>query len=601
MRQREKKYNRKAVTVLLSLVLVVFWVSCQTVAEPPKTGVQEKAETASHTTDDMREYYIDSVNGDDQNSGTSQNSPWKTLAKVSSMTFRPGDRIYFKRGSSYSGGVTINGDGNADNPITIGAYGSGNAPSFTNADRRNLNGNAMQIRGDYHIVEDLYFHHTAAARPGASFLEVWSSGALHVGLGNDHVIIRNNEFAHNAKAIHSYSQHSLITNNHIYDANELDQMGFLSKSYWGPIGIHLGIGNQEISYNIIENMYVEGGEWGGDGGAIEIDDGRNHKDNIYIHHNQTKHNMGFLEISWVYDIAKMPTSNIVIEHNVSRDYQDFVFWWAKNSQSRISNNTIIRTDSLAGMAMDTVFVLDGQNITISENIVVIPNDMWSPIFEGEHKDASVHTNNVYWDIDDGTVKLGVEPGTGEFTADPQFVDFNGGDYHLQSGSPAAGLGALNDGPIADAEGRDVTGTLKRDFEPVADYDKPMAARLASASETGEWIKLEDTDPRLGINGGDLWHAPRNSDGTTRTLWEQGNSLTVLFEGSQIRFYGLKSDYMATANILIDGVLVAENVPCHGGDQFQALLWESEVLEQGVHTAEIVSNGDTVEVDFVEYK
>ena len=56
MRQREKKYNRKAVTVLLSLVLVVFWVSCQTVAEPPKTGVQEKSETASRTTDDMREY-----------------------------------------------------------------------------------------------------------------------------------------------------------------------------------------------------------------------------------------------------------------------------------------------------------------------------------------------------------------------------------------------------------------------------------------------------------------------------------------------------------------------------------------------------------------
>jgi len=215
MRQREKKC--KAVAVPLSLVLVVVWVSCQTVTEPPNTGVHRESGTASRTTDDMREYYIDSISGDDFNSGTSENSPWKTLEKVSSMTFRPGDHIYFKRGSSYSGCVTIRGDGNADNPITIGAYGSGDAPSFTNADKSDHHGNAMRIRGDYHIVEDLNFHHTAPAPPNAWYTGVWASGALHVDLGNDHVIIRNNEFSHNAKAIQSNSQYSLITNNYIHD------------------------------------------------------------------------------------------------------------------------------------------------------------------------------------------------------------------------------------------------------------------------------------------------------------------------------------------------------------------------------------------------
>ncbi|NIU55196.1 MAG: hypothetical protein GWN67_01950, partial [Phycisphaerae bacterium] len=53
-------------------------------------------------------YYVDSQNGDDNNTGTSEDSPWKTLDKVSSMTFQPGDNIYFKRGSSYEGSVTIN-------------------------------------------------------------------------------------------------------------------------------------------------------------------------------------------------------------------------------------------------------------------------------------------------------------------------------------------------------------------------------------------------------------------------------------------------------------------------------------------------------------
>lgn len=595
------KDHLKGMIVLLSFGFALFWASCQPLTNPSKAEAPRESKTASVERDALRKFYIDSTNGEDQNSGTNEDAPWKTLAKVSSMTFRPGDHIYFKRGSSYSGGVSIHGDGTADHPITIGAYGSGEAPSFTNADRHTLNGNAMQIRGDYHIIENLYFHHTAATRPGATFLEVWDSGALHVNLGSDHVIIRHNEFAHNAKAIHSYSEYGLITHNHIHDTNELDYKGFLSQPYWGPIGIHLGIGNQEISYNIIENMYVEGSEWGGDGGAIEIDDGRNHKDNIYIHHNQTRHNMGFLEISWTHDIARMPTSNIVIEYNVSRDYQNFVFWWAENLQSRISNNTIIRTDALAGMAMDTVFMLEGRDIAIRENIVVIRDEMWSPVFEGEDKDALVHTNNVYWDIDDGMVRLGVVPGRGEFTADPQFIDFDGGDYRLRPGSPAVGIGALSDEPIADVEALIATGVLAADFEPGEDDGKPRVATLASASETGEWIKLEDTDPRLGINGGDTWYAPKNSDGTTRTMWEEGNSQTVLFEGSQVRFYDLKSDYMVTANILVDGVLVAENVSCRGSGHFQALLWESDVLKHGVHTAKIISNGDTVEVDFIEYK
>ena len=389
-----------------------------------------------------RAYYIDSGSGSDDNSGTSKNSPWKSLSKVSSMTFQPGDNIYFKRGSTYTGCVTINGDGTAEKPITVSAYEDGDAPRFTNPDYNISNGNALRVRGDYQIVENLYFHNCAPAPGKSSFEVVWSVGALHISLGNDHVTIRNNEFSHIAKAIQSYSEYSLITNNYIHDGNQLEQEGFLSFPYWGPIGVHLGIGNQEISYNTIENMYVEGGEWGGDGGAIEIDDGRNVKDNFYIHHNKTKHNMGFLEISWDADIAKMPASNIIIEYNISRDYQDFVYWWAENSNSKISNNTIIRTDNIAGMASDNVFVLDGQDISITKNIIVIRDGMWVSVFKGGQIESSVHTDNCYWDVDDGNVDLGVLWGSGEIEANPLFVDFNGGDYHLQSDSPAAGWGAL---------------------------------------------------------------------------------------------------------------------------------------------------------------
>lgn len=547
---------------------------------------------------EAREYYVDSGGGNDQNSGTSESSPWKTLEKVSSTTFEPADRIYFRRGRSYSGCAVIKGDGTADHPITIGAYGAGKSPCFTNPDKRDHSGNAMQIRGDYQIVENLYFHHAASAPSDASFEEVWSAGALHVSLGSDYVVIRNNEFSQNAKAIQSYSEHSLITKNYIHGRNDREQGGFLSLPNWGPVGIHLGIGNQEVSYNTIEKMYAEGGEWGGDGGAIEIDDGRNHKENIHIHHNQTKHNMGFLEISWDHDIQKRRPRNIIIEHNINRDYQSFVFWWAKNaasSQNRIRNNTILRTDSVSGMALDTVFTLDSRHIEITKNIIVVPDGMQNSVFTGDSASASLRSDNCYWDIDDGTVDLGIEAGRGEFTADPLFVDFDAGDYRLHPESPARGLGAYGDGNCIVARDKPAH------FEKLMDYGISRDAVLAPAAKNNQWVKLEDSDPHLGNRGGDRFYAAGNSGGTTRTLYEKGNSLTLIFKGSQVRFYGLKSDDMVSANILIDGVVVAENVSCRGDREYQALLWESDVLTEGVHTAEIISNGDTVEVDFVEYR
>lgn len=404
-------------------------------------------------------YYVDALNGNDANTGT-LNAPWQTLDKVSMTTFLAGDNIYFKRGTIYTGCVSINGDGTSNNPITIGAYGTGNAPSFTNPDNNNNNGNAMQIRGAYHIVENLYFHHTASAPSGdVTFEEVWEIGALHVSLGNDFVIIRNNEFAHNAKAIQSYSENSLITNNYIHDVNTTQQNGFLSDPYWGPIGIHLGIGNQEVSYNIIENMYAQGGAFSADGGAIEVDDGRNHKDNIYIHHNTTQHNMGFLEVSYWDDIAMMSSNNVVVEYNVSRDYQSFLLWWAPTNGSTVKNNTIIRDDNQVQGNWNAVFILDVPpgNINLTKNIVVVDNDQTEAIFidgfDGAVDDVN-HTDNCYWNADGGSINLGQTFGSGEINADPLFLDYTNGNYYLQANSPAFTWGALHNpttGGIADLE------------------------------------------------------------------------------------------------------------------------------------------------------
>lgn len=74
-------------------------------------------------------YHYVSTSGNDANDGLSPSTPWKTLDKVNSHTFGPGDWILFKGGETFTGqGLRfLNDSGTAINPIVITSYGTGNA------------------------------------------------------------------------------------------------------------------------------------------------------------------------------------------------------------------------------------------------------------------------------------------------------------------------------------------------------------------------------------------------------------------------------------------------------------------------------------------
>jgi len=76
----------------------------------------------------MATYYVDATGGDDGNTGTSLEEAWQTLANVNATTFEPGDRILFKAGTSYAGGMWLHGSGTSDAPIAIDSYGEGARP-----------------------------------------------------------------------------------------------------------------------------------------------------------------------------------------------------------------------------------------------------------------------------------------------------------------------------------------------------------------------------------------------------------------------------------------------------------------------------------------
>src|SRR3989339_484232 len=84
-------------------------------------------------------YYISSTDGDDTCTGLSQSPyttgltacPIKTLTKLNTKTFSPGDSILFKKGDTFYGSITVSQSGTAGNPITFSSYGSGEKPIIT--------------------------------------------------------------------------------------------------------------------------------------------------------------------------------------------------------------------------------------------------------------------------------------------------------------------------------------------------------------------------------------------------------------------------------------------------------------------------------------
>lgn len=99
---------------------------------------------------DAATFYVDAKGGNDNNDGMSPDSAFKSLFKVSSKYYQPGDKILFKCGTTFSGTLEIRGDGTESSPILVGSYGEGDKPVI-----RGRSGRAITLRA-YHIkVENL--------------------------------------------------------------------------------------------------------------------------------------------------------------------------------------------------------------------------------------------------------------------------------------------------------------------------------------------------------------------------------------------------------------------------------------------------------------
>lgn len=133
-------------------------------------------------------YYIDNINGNDLNSGLSENQAWKTISKVNSFNFSPGDRILFKRGGIWNETLNISSSGLPGNEIYYGSYGLGDNPIITSSEPVI---NWKVYRDNIYVAENLPFsniyevyvnskHYDLASYPNNDFIDVFGSSNTQI-------------------------------------------------------------------------------------------------------------------------------------------------------------------------------------------------------------------------------------------------------------------------------------------------------------------------------------------------------------------------------------------------------------------------------------
>jgi Right handed beta helix region len=280
-------------------------------------------------------FYVDSRGGNDANAGTSSEAAWKSLTKVSSTRFLPGDRILLKSSSVWQGQLWPKGSGVESHPITVGMYGGGVKPVI-NGD--GLFEDAVLLKNqEYWEIENL---------------EITNSGATRAVRRGVHVALENFGDAHHIY-VRSLSVHDVygvdavkanggihctsvgdqkpsrfidlrIENNDIYHVDRdgiTDWSDRWERSKWYP---SLGV---VVRDNMLHDI-------GGDGIVVVATDGALVEGNIVGHANQRSEGFNIAIWSWSAD-------NTVIQHNEAygtkgqRDGEGFDSDWN-------SRNTVIQ-------------------------------------------------------------------------------------------------------------------------------------------------------------------------------------------------------------------------------------------------------------------
>lgn len=472
----------------------------------PARAVEESlnSDSARSTT-----YYVDCLSAV-QGSGSSQR-PWNSLQQVNSATFRPGDRILFRRGTRCDGTLAPRGSGASGRPIAVDAYGKGKKPLIAGNgapdavylynqeywELRNLeitnHGDGTAIRRGVYIVLENYgtghhyrminltIHHVngdIATRDNGGIM-IWVKGS-QVPSSYDDVVMDGNE-------IYSVDRSGIFMWSDWNCRAPLDcaALGWLPYHPWtkmaarnntlhdvggdGIVFIHTdhGIVENNVAYDI--NMRSDennGGMWA-------------------FHGDYTK-----FQFNEVYRMRRFPGSNdgmafnlddgtngVLYQYNYSHDNEGGFIMFCGCGEYGQSSNGVVRYNVSQNDGSRLVSAVGAQNGQVYNNTFYLPAGSTTRIVEELRASSYINfTNNIFYNAGTGgydypdtsashytwnhNIFYGNHPANepidpNKITADPRFVAPGQGTwgYRLLPNSPAKHAGEI----IPDNGGRDFTG------------------------------------------------------------------------------------------------------------------------------------------------
>ncbi len=361
-------------------------------------------------------YYIDSREGNDVNQGNTALQAWKSLEKVNSFEFKPGDSACFRRGSVWVGQLTINGSGTDIQSITYTAYGDGDNPVIRNP---GVNmGSAIRINGSWIIVENFMTRDAHEA-------------GIYIAGGADHNIVRYNEATTVGIGIAVHGKYNLVSHNYAHDLTIIRNTRGGDDDY-GAVGIWMFSSNNEVAYNRMINCKAPSYDYGEDGGVVEF---YGDVDSCYIHHNWGENCVGAFEVGGKGQTLShnLISYNVYINNQVAGGFHVGGNFGVRIEDMRIENNTFIETgahDYAIGLWGDAAGPVD---ILYRNNILYIPNYK-----RVSNQTGFIHQNNLYFI--GGRTDPDFISGPVNEEGDPLFINVNGKNFHLKPGSPAIDSG-----------------------------------------------------------------------------------------------------------------------------------------------------------------
>ncbi|WP_246147758.1 NosD domain-containing protein [Nonomuraea turkmeniaca] len=356
-------------------------------------------------------YYVDSRAGDDAAAGTSATAPWKSLDMINAADLKPGDTVAVKRGSAFSGTLTLAAKGTAARPISIKAYGKGPLAKISGDEV-----DCVVISGDHWRVGGL----RASGCRWAGF-QIDGDNNVLAGVQADRNIA--GVFV-TASGSRNTIRDSVLTDNNRMSVN--DDGGDNDS---GAFGVLLNGDDNVVTGNTITGSFAKSQDYGTDGAAVEIFNG----DRNRVTRNISRNNETFTELG--AQKGKTATGNV------------FAFNVVTSSRSRGSFLITRGAGHIVGPVKGTVAVHNSVRLPAKDTVGWSCHDGCSPSVLKLRNNVIVVGGEAGWEDGQGADEAGsvyqgrtakFKLGPKSVVANPQFVSRT--DLRLRPGSPALDRG-----------------------------------------------------------------------------------------------------------------------------------------------------------------